>query len=339
MLVNNTLCSYSPREIRLRPSEEIEYNKAMNEAKENMRKALLKLQNELCSVLTQEKLEKFINLSKRREESKGKLSFDDVWDNLKNIFDSVRDDSKQIHFQNSVNKLKELIMQLVDAGIPLDFNKKLNFWSTQLGRVEAEGYSVLNNGMTDAMATLYFRRIFLEWPEENLNIFLSFVTGLKPLYPDISLVFWTAISDIILDTVQDGSDTHVFFQDSLTIGNYFWNVELPKAREKNMKIFIHIYDITKNVWKDPINLDSPEGDEIFLRRRTVHKDDKNICDKDIYKSAWNESLWQKEYKDGPGSASPIKSWSAPQILTWGKLRSIAKKIISINKHRSNRDFH
>lgn len=298
-----------------------QYSQCMDDAKKSMTQSFLKLNKELAFLSSDEYSESNFYFRKIN------MSFEELWSQIRNIFDTVQYGATPEQFSAAVAEFKSIIILLIQAGIPVEMGKNLNFWSTQFGRMEAEVFSTKTQGTTDSQATAYLRKIFLEWPEEKITVFLPMVTATKPLFPKVSLLYWTAISDFCLDYIFDSVgknlESHVFFQDSLTIGNYFWNVELPKAREKDLKLIIHVFDAEKGTWGAPIKMDSAEADNITIRRRMLHPLDEKVHPDHIVESTLlKDKLWKKEYHDD----AKLKFWAAPKILTIGKLKEIAKKI-------------
>ena len=92
--------------------------------------------------------------------------------------------------------------------MPFDTNKNLNFWSSKLGEIEAEKYSKLTNSITDKLATQYLTKIFLKWPEENLNIFGLMLNPHTPKFPELAHLYWTTISHFLVESDRHGKLTH-----------------------------------------------------------------------------------------------------------------------------------
>ena len=319
--------------MRIRASDNPKYVDEREQARGNMLIALRKIVGVLEEGVAPDVRRTLNNLVASRDAAiPGLLCFDDIWETCERIVIAMQNDYHSCEgesFKKRLQEFKDLIFRMMAAGIPIETNKNINFWSTKFSRFEAERYAKETGTMTDTLASEYYRKIFLEWPEEKL-------TMLKPIFKrdlQIAQVFWSAISDIYLQNAPYGTEVHVFVQDAITQNNYFWNMELPFAREKQMKIFIHVFDIEQRKWLDPVDLDSKEGDKLFIRRRNTHHHDKNINREDVYYGP-REDLWKMEYIEG--LTSHLTFWSAPKQITFGKLRKICKKMIDVHRNKNRK---
>lgn len=320
----------------MKPNDDPKYQALMRVAKTHMQRAFEKIQAPLAKITPVEKQAALRNLQfSRAGADPHYLCFDDVWDRIINIFNAVSDNDNQAHFDIAVTDFKALLLTLIQAGIPFTHEKPLTFWSSKFAREKAEKFARETDSTTDALSSSYFRKLFLAWDEENLVIFDAIVHGRNSPYPALGQVFWTAISDLYLDTAQQGSNAHIFCQDAIATGNYFWNVELPKAREKELKLYIHLFDVDTQSWKPPINLDSKEADAIFIRRINIHPMDINVPQTHIDTTA-KTPLWKRLYQGGHNTPTPLSFWASPKHLTLGKLKKFAKRIITNYHYRKRK---
>lgn len=152
----------------------------------------------------------------------------------------------------------------------------------------------------------------------------------NPKYPVLSKLFNEAHIEIFVNLLNENHKVHIFFQHSLTAHNYFWNIELTIARKKGAQIFLHQYDLLTKEWQLPINIDSVSASNIFVRRRAVHPLDTAL--EAEYTIANEETLWKKEFTES-NDENPIENWSAPRILTLGKMHNFFNKITNYKQNK------
>lgn len=313
-------------------SWEARYQKDMQEAKKNLILSLKELEkeNKFIQKLSLENIKKFKNLYLTKEDKPDLkyFCFDDLWGKIKNIFDSIIS-IKSIDKSDHKKEFRAVIKILIDAGVPFVDGKKLTFWSTQFARAQGVKYSEKNNMVTDGIAQEYMRKILLGWPDGKLDVLFPLI---KPgsNYPDLRAFFWSTISTIYAEEIQENDEVHLFIQDSLTIGNFFWNNEMPIIRKKNANILVHQYDITTHEWKEPVNLDKSKSELLYVRRREVHPFDKSRVsekksDNIKYTVENGTKIWNQKFKDNEEKNALI-SWSSPKVLSLVKLRNMIKKM-------------
>lgn len=324
--------SYSTRDVPF--PEPTNYDEAMKNARKSIKNALCELKDELPLTI---KKHQFTSSANHKGCNCPGCSYGQtLWVKIENIFNSVRNDNRIQEFQKASEKLRKVIEELIKIGIPFQQDKELNFWSTEFAGQEADLHAIKNNRTTDRISMKQINKLFLKWPEKGLPGLSPLITRSRTPIPQIANLFWSTVSDFYLETMKAGSVVYVFFQDAIIVGNFFWNVELPKLREKGVIVYFYVYDTITGTWKDPILMDSDGCNEISLRRRAIHPDDKPR-EKEI-DSSLGSPLWRIEFRDGPNSASPIVNWRAPSTLTWGKLHFILKKIIYIHRIRQIKKF-
>lgn len=302
------------------------YAEAMKDAKTNLKKVLYEIQAELSGIVPENKIQTLRKLWK---------SSDQIWYRFKVIFDAVRNKSQP--FRVSVEHLKRLIMDLVAAGIPLDLNKNLNFWSHKMGCLEAVRYSLENGSTTDNLAFTWFKKILLHQKENDRTIFQPLVYTSPAVFPDLASVFWTAVSELYTDAAKPGSEAHFFYVDSIITDNFFGGVEWPKIRQKNLILYLHEYDLVSCQWKPPIKLDSTASNGVYLRRRTVHPMDKPATNPNCVLSEDGEHYeWRTEKIRRSAHKRPIEFFTSPKILTLGRFRELCSHSIKRARDRLER---
>jgi hypothetical protein len=118
---------------------------------------------------------------------------------------------------------------------------------------EKEYILALEKAKSDFKQSLFvlkeeLRPELFSWPEKKLENFQLFCTPDNLDYPEIA--DWASFSEIYLDAAKPKTEAHLFFQDSLTPGNYFWDHELPRARKKGLTLVLHQYDVKEHKWND-----------------------------------------------------------------------------------------
>ena len=245
-----------------------------------------------------------------------------IWEQIKNCFDQVHYQGLQNNaFPRIKNDLKHAFVQLLECGLPFVDGREVVIWSTRFAYSEAEKYAALHGKVTDSIAQKELRKVVLGYPDGRLNILYPLVNPSAPIYPDLIQLFWGAITELFIEQVPENAIIHFFFQDALTVGNISWNYELPVARQKNAKIFLHRYNTDERRWEKPVLFDSPEAASIPIRRRKVHPDDRySVSDVEV---KGDQLLWkQATHENKPDGR--LTDWTAPRILTLGKLRNIAQ---------------
>lgn len=319
-----------------KPSDSKEYLNAMNIAKENMQKSLAILSNDEKAIkeMSFECKNKFINLSLNQSSANKEYKcFEDLWSHIKKIFDWVisyggsTDESTYIQYKH---QFKSILIELLDLGLPLIYHKRLSFWTTLFAFNKAEEDSKSNQSITDVVAQSYLRKIFIVNPAERIKIFFDMVIGdTEPSYPKLADFFWRIFSELYIERIPNeisGIETHYFFQDSLTIGSIFWNIELPMLRRKNFPIIMHKYNLEKHQWENPILLDAQQSNQVTIRRRYVHKFDTEFKLENGKQVTLfgGQKIWARKFKN-ENTQSELIEWWAPKLLTIGKLKKLSKK--------------
>lgn len=320
----------------LQKSDEKKYVDMMEKAKVHMLQSLTYLKTSYLAKLLKkdgDKALRFNNLcltSDSKHYNPAYPGFDALWTEVRELFDIARNypDDEQKYIEIYKPKFKKIIHILIQAGIPFVDNRQLNFWSGDFAKHAAEIHAKSTGGVTDGMAQQVLRKIFMGWDpstEISLNIFYHLTHSDKSPYPEVARFFWQAFSETYSEEAKAKDTVHAFFQDSITVGNYFWENELKKVREVGATVMLHKYDLQKNQWQE-LNFDSKEAKNIFLRRRVIHPMDvPHDVDVDILggKKVWKQVFNTPE----KGSKEPKKClfWASPKILTVGKLKEITKK--------------
>ena len=326
-------------------SKEKAYCDAMQEARKNLQITLKRMEHEESIFLTisPDDLKKFRNLYLTKNEGAISLypCFDDLWEKIQSVFDKVRDAKNDNEAELYKKDFKEIVRLLTSAGIPYVNGKQLTFWSTQFARDEAVRFSKEHKAVTDGIAQEYLRKIFLGYPDGAPNVFFHMIKSNDPDYPELYRFVWGAMSEDYAEQLQPGDIVHVFFQDSITAGNFFWNVELQAIRKQNANIILHQYDLQTLDWNQQFHIDSVKGLQIPVRRRNIHpmdeldqplSEDKFIVDK-------NDKIWKQEYREDKRT-NELVSWTAPKILTMDKLKQMTNKmkISSLKKAKNSKFF-
>lgn len=262
-----------------------EYNEAMSKMKVAMRQSIEKIFTELPNKIHGDKLDLFKNLRYSKSDPECDLTrpcYDDLWNNIERIFNKIREItySQTMNAQEKEAALdkckhdfrKDVISLLNNSGVPFVDNRALCFWSTTFARDEAKKYAEKNNAVTDGMAQDILRLILVGWPGGSLNVGYQILKNdQNNLSPELAKFFWGVMSEAFADEAKPGSEVHVFFQQGLTAGNFFWNDELQAIRQKgNVTVFLHEYDLSNGRWPDsPKNLDDKDLD-VLVRRREIH---------------------------------------------------------------------
>jgi hypothetical protein len=308
----------------------LSYEEKMLRVKINLKHSLIELinDNEFKNAINSDCIDKIQNLIFDRGNNNSKdLCFDNIWRDIKSIFDlSMYHSYNNENGVIATNKFKEIIKIFIDAGIPFVDGKKIVIWSTRFARDEAVRFAEKNDAVTDGMAQKYLRKILLGWPDGKLNVFFELVKTPEPLFPAMSTVFWNAMSEIFISEMKAGDEVHLFFQDSITVGNFCWNIEFPIIRRNHGKILLHQYDTSTHSWVKPIDMDSPESANIYLCRRALHLFDLNnpLLNPSHVKTECGEKIWKQEFKDDDITKELVK-WHTPKLVTLGKMKEIVKK--------------
>lgn len=326
---------YKPTMLDITLSDEnnkklLNYEAKMAEVKANLKRSLIKLinDNEFQSVITPDRITKLQNLHLDKNDSDFQnICFDDIWKDIKNIFDLTMYHSySKATNVIATNHFNKIIKIFIDAGVPFVDGKKIALWSTRFARDEAIRFAMKNDAVTDGMAQKYLRKILLGWPDGKLNVFFELVKTPEPLFPAMATVFWNAMSEVFTSEMKIGDEVHLFFQDSLTVGNFCWNNELPIIRQKQGQIILHQYDINSHSWMKPIKMDTQESANIYLRKRALHLFDLDnaLLDPSHIKMEGDEKIWKQEFKNNDITNELVK-WHAPKVITLGKMKDVIKK--------------
>ena len=250
-------------------------------------------------------------------------SFDDFWFLIQSTFDECMQPTfnvEDIGLQKE--QIKKAINLLLDAGLPYPNDSDLCLWTSRFARNKATEFSNMNHCVTIGIAQVFLVKILygsLGFSESLYNI----LNTSNPKYLVLSKLFNEAHIEIFVNSLNDKRTVHIFFQDSLTAHNYFWNIELHIARQRNAHIFLHRYDLLKKEWQLPVNIDSNSGRDIFVRRRALHPLD--VAPESDYTVENEKKIWKKEFT-GSNDQHPIQDWSAPKIITVGKIRHFFDKM-------------
>lgn len=306
------------------------YENKMAEVKQQMAKSLQRLLSDrkFNEVASQDCLEKMRDLLQdKKDTDSNSLSFDNVWEKIKNIFDQVIYHSHKVDtIDIASSQFKRVIRSLIEMGIPFVNGRNICVWSTRFARDQAVQFCEGKSMTVDGIAQEYLRCLLLGWPDGKLNVFYHLVKNPDPLFPAISVVFWNALSDVYVREISRNSEVHLFYQDALTVGNFFWEVELPIARKRNAAIILHQYDLTQKKWLPEARLDSAAGDQVYLRRRNLHSFEVGDPDLDqaLVKEESGVKVWRQDFQDAD-KAKPMTNWTAPRIMTMGKMRKLARR--------------
>jgi hypothetical protein len=308
---------------KIKPSEDPAYLDMMQEARKNLQLSLIRFaeQDPTFQTLSQEKKVRFKNLylTQSTNASADFPSFDDLWRDIKHVFDESRDYIKSPNLRSRLIAFKRILQYLVDAGLPFVDGKQVSFWCTRFARAYSAEYASRNPLVIDATsAQSALKKIFLKWPDKQLFIFHAALKTPSPGYPELSQLFWRALSEFYAEQIKVGDCAHLFFQHSITIGNFFWNAELPIIQQKNAQLILHRYDTTENRWCAPVSFYSPEANLIRIQRRNVHpsEDDRGNSVMEA-----NIKIWKQSFESN-NNDNPLVSSSAPALLTLEKIRDL-----------------
>lgn len=250
-------------------------------------------------------------------------SFDDFWFLIQSTFDECMKPTFNVE-DMGVHKeqIKKAIYLLLDAGLPYPNDRDLCLWTSRFARNRATEFSNVNDCATIGIAQVSLVKI-LYGPEGFSESLYKILNTTNPKYPVLSKLFNEAHIEIFANLLNDKRTVHIFFQDSLTIHNYLWNIELLVARQRGADIFLHKYDLLKGEWQPPINIDSISARDIFVRRRGLHPLD--VAHEAEYTVENEEKIWKKNFTES-NDQNPIQNWAAPQVLTLGKIRHFFYKM-------------
>lgn len=252
-------------------------------------------------------------------------SFDTLWLRMKQCFDAIiYQNISPTTLGPLKHELKQVFQILLDTDIPFVNKKHILLWSTRFARNQAIAYAQTLPAVTDGIAQDILRRILLGWPDGSLNVLFHAVKNPSPDYPPLSQLFWAAMSELFVEAASPQGEVHLFFQESLTIGNFCWDHELPVARKKEACIHLHRYDPKTHLWERPVLLDSTEADYIPVKRRHVHPlDFPNPMQIEIKDGI---VLWKQTFKEDRPDGELTSYAASPMVLTLGKLRSLVKRL-------------
>jgi len=250
--------------------------------------------------------------------------FDDFWSLIQSAFDGCMSlvNYREIDVKIYREQIKQAMYLLINSGLPHVENRNLCFWTTKFARNEAVRFAFQAGCVTDGMAQEYLRKIFYGYPGFSESLFKMLHSD-KPKYPLLSRVFTEAMLEVFVQTLTPSHLVHVFFQDSLSSNNFFWNVELPHARKAGACILLYKYDLLQGRWQNPVSIDHQDASSIFIRRRAVHPLDKFKENDQLMESG--EMVWRKSFVDDDRQ-NPIRSWSAPKVITLGRMRTFFHKM-------------
>lgn len=253
--------------------------------------------------------------------------FDDLWNQLRDIFDLVMyHPYKSDVIDLSTRKFKHVIRSLLRMGIPFVDGRNICLWSTRFARNEAVRFCQDRDMVVDGVAQEYLRGILLGWPDGKLNVFYHLVKNPDPLFPTLSVVFWNAMTDVFVREIQKNSTVHLFYQDALTVGNFFWDVELPIIRKRNASVLLHQYNLAESKWLPPIRMDSVDGHQVYLRRRNLHISEINDPQLNplLIKYESGKMIWKQEFEMNKND-NKIINWTSPRLITIGKMKELANR--------------
>ena len=327
ILNNPILIEKAMTHVAVNPSENPSYLSMMTVAKQNLMVSLTRLEAEdpFFQLLRQEKKEAFHNLTLTSASAGVRTDlpcFDDFWIMIKKVFDQTRDAVNSKELSQCTQDFKKVILFLIEAGIPFVDGKEVSFWSTRFARNVSAQYAERNKTVIDTlMAQSRVKKIFLKWPSDEILVFHDALKTPVPAYPELSQVYWNAVSAVYADQIKQGGRAHVFFQDSLTVGNYFWNAELPVVRQKQAELILHRYDTKAKTWSET-RMDSAGLDAIPLQRRNVHPTDPvTPTRREKTQHEAGALIWKQTFESSDPS-KPLVAWSAPKTLTIGKMRRL-----------------
>lgn len=262
-------------------------------------------------------------------------SFDDFWLLIKSTFDECMKPTFNIeHINVYKEKIKNAIHLLLDAGLPYPNDRDLCLWTSRFARNIATEFANKNGCVTIGMAQASLVKILYGSPGFAESLYTILNTS-NPKYPVLSKLFNEAHMEIFVNLLNTQRTVHIFFQDSLTVHNYFWNIELFIARQKGAYVLLHKYDLLKQEWQSPVNIDSISANSIFIRRRALHPLD--IAHATEYTVESEIKIWKKEFTDS-NDQNPLQHWSAPRVLTLGKIHQFFYKMKNYKrKHESCTD--
>jgi hypothetical protein len=316
----------------------VDYKETMAKAKEKLKESLLNIKRK--NVIPSDKTDLFDKICKSRselsleiksEELKSIYCLDDLWKDIENVLDGVKDNKDHVSLGKYRKDFKKILDKLQEVGIPFVGDRSICFWSSNFARDRAREYSKHNYAVTDGIAQEYMREIFLGFKDKDnrqQNVLFEILRNGTPnspaIFPEIPRFFWSVMSEYYAEQIKKGDTVHLFFQDSITVGNFFWNEELVVARSKGAKIMLHQYNIKDKSWVEPVNIDDAKNtQEIFLRRREIHPIDNAGKDKVIELSG--QIVWKQEYEEF-NLDKPITAWHAPQKITLPRMKEITQNI-------------
>jgi hypothetical protein len=312
----------------VQPSQDPKYLTMMDAAKQNLLLSLQRLiaEDPFFQALSNDKKDQFHNLTLTRDNLNVRANipcFDDFWTMIKTVFDQARDATTSQKLDQCVQDFKKIILFLIQAGMPFVDGKEVAFWSTRYAKKCSTEYVHSNPALIDSVtAQTRLKKILLRWPKSELVIFHPALKTPGPAYPELSQVYWSAVSQCYGDQITPGGRAHLFFQNSITIGNYCWNNELPIVHQKQAALILHRYDTQTQRWSQ-LRMDSAEADLIPLQRRRVHPTDSYDPSTDAEKTQLECGvlIWKQTFESDKLDA-PLVSWPAPTTLTIGKMRKI-----------------
>jgi hypothetical protein len=275
--------------------------------------------------ISESQLHRLKNLSLFRVDSLDQdlPSFDDFWFLIQSTFDECMKPTFNVEDMGAhKEQIKKAIYLLLDAGLPYPNDRDLCLWTSRFARNKATEFSNANDCATIGIAQVFLVKILYGSQGFSESLY-KILNTTNPKYPVLSKLFNEAHIEIFSNSLNDKRTVHIFFQDSLTAHNYFWNIELLIARQRGAVIFLHKYDLLKKEWQHPINIDSISARDIFIRRRGLHPLD--VAHEAEYTVEGEEKIWKKEFT-GSHDENPIQHWSAPKTLTLGKMRHFFYKM-------------
>jgi hypothetical protein len=295
------------------------FDKTKNEVKEILLdkiSAYLKF----SEILNENKMRTFLNSDK----------FDIFYQKFSLIISQfTQDDFDSIGMIQTSERVRSLIncfTMLDENGFPFVNSRKINFWSGQNARLRAQSDDALTDNKVPSISIGFDICTIIQKIERKNNSFI-----LSSFLPSI-------ISSVYAS--QARGEVNVYLSSdklsepsSISVGNNFWNGELPvlqKLYQQNLirKIWIHL-QIEKDTWAPPIDLNSEEANHIRLIRRHAYlSNNPMLNDSDL-------SSFIVEQKMGPTEYSAwCQNAASRPFITLGKIRQIAriwKKIALKNK--------